>query len=192
NDEAAELSGVPTGRISLIVWALSGLLAGIAAILAGPTKPILSVALGGGGGAILSSSSNLLLRGLGAAMIGGLTNMPQVFAAGLVTVLLVAVVLPLPAGRPQLVLYSAVCVFAMIALSLVILTGWAGQVSLGHFTFVAFGAFVGGRLHQLGYPSFGSIGLTLLFAAIVSVVVGLPALRIRGLFLAVTTLAFAV
>jgi ABC-type branched-subunit amino acid transport system ATPase component/branched-subunit amino acid ABC-type transport system permease component len=268
NDEAASLSGVPTGRVSLVVWSLSGLLAGVAAILAGPTKPILAVALGGGGIA-MTSSSTLLLRGLGAAMIGGLTSMPQVFAAGLgigvvealvnwnyasagtadvvIAVLVVgsllvrrdlrkaatrggeeanwtlsarlsavpdhirrlprvraarlgavliallgAVVLPLGSSRPQLVLYSAICVYVIIALSLVVLSGWAGQVSLGHFTFVALGAIVGGRLHQLGYPAFGSIGLTLLFAAVASLVVGLPALRMRGLFLAVTTLAFAV
>ena len=41
---------------------------------------------------------------------------------------------------PQLVLYSAVLIYMMVCLSLVVLTGWAGQVSLGHFSFVALGA----------------------------------------------------
>src|SRR5205807_909789 len=49
NREAASLSGIPTAQVSMIVWSLSGLLAGVAAILAGPTKPILAAAFTGGG-----------------------------------------------------------------------------------------------------------------------------------------------
>jgi ABC-type branched-subunit amino acid transport system permease subunit len=79
----------------------------------------------------------------------------------------------------------------VIALSLTILTGWAGQLSLGQFAFVAVGALV--AAHQAD-----SVPLVLLvplggaIAAIAAVVVGLPALRIKGLYLAVSTLAFAV
>src|SRR5207248_7260865 len=82
NDEAAGLAGLPTRTVALIVWSLSGLLAGVAAILAGPTQPILVSAFTGQG-INLTSSSDLLVIGLGAAMIGGLTNLPQIFAAGL-------------------------------------------------------------------------------------------------------------
>jgi branched-chain amino acid transport system permease protein len=85
-----------------------------------------------------------------------------------------------------------VVIFVIIAISIVILTGWAGQVSLGQMSFVAFGAAVGAYATQTWHLD---LSLALLIAGLVGVVVamlvGLPALRLRGLFLAVTTLAFA-
>jgi ABC-type branched-subunit amino acid transport system permease subunit len=79
----------------------------------------------------------------------------------------------------------------VIALSLTVLTGWAGQVSLGQFGLVAVGALVAAHLGS-SFP----LPLLLLFAgavtAVVAVIVGLPALRMPGLFLAVTTLGFAI
>ena len=84
---------------------------------------------------------------------------------------------------------ARICIFGVIALSLTILTGWAGQVSLGQFGLVAVGAIIAAR-----FPDW-NLALLLPFAgvvtAIVAIVVGLPALRIRGLYLAVTTLSFA-
>jgi branched-chain amino acid transport system permease protein len=84
-------------------------------------------------------------------------------------------------------------VYAIVALSLVVLTGWAGQISLGQFAIAGLGATVAGDLVS-------KTGADLLFALVagatagmlVAVLIGLPALRVRGLFLAVTTLAFAV
>ncbi len=83
-------------------------------------------------------------------------------------------------------------IYGIIGVSLVILTGWAGQISLGHFGFVAVGAAVAGNLAaNVGLPfPVAVIGGTLA-AGVVAVAVGLPALRIQGLFLAVTTLAFS-
>ena len=78
----------------------------------------------------------------------------------------------------------------MIALSLTVLTGWAGQVSLGQFGLVAVGAVMAAHLGT-------SVPLVLLMpfagavTAVIAVLVGLPALRVRGLYLAVSTLAFA-
>ncbi len=82
--------------------------------------------------------------------------------------------------------------YGIIGISLVILTGWAGQISLGHFGFVAVGAAVAGNLAaNVGLPfPIAVIGGTLA-AGVVAVAIGLPALRIQGLFLAVTTLAFS-
>jgi branched-chain amino acid transport system permease protein len=87
---------------------------------------------------------------------------------------------------------SALLIYAVLGLSLVVLTGWAGQISLGQIGFFAFGAAFGGLVTQ----DWGlDLGLALLVVAIagaaVAVVVGLPALRKRGLELAVITLAFA-
>jgi ABC-type branched-subunit amino acid transport system ATPase component/ABC-type branched-subunit amino acid transport system permease subunit len=81
--------------------------------------------------------------------------------------------------------------FAMVILSLVVLTGWAGQISLGQVAFMAFGAAVGGSLALAGWPFLLCLLSAGIVGAFVAVLVGLPALRIKGLFLAVTTMAFA-
>jgi branched-chain amino acid transport system permease protein len=87
---------------------------------------------------------------------------------------------------------TAVAIFAIVTLSIVVLTGWAGQVSLGQMSFVAFGGAVG-AVATRSWDLDLAIALVLsgLVGAVVAVLVGLPALRLRGLFLAVTTLAFA-
>ncbi|HYZ91527.1 MAG TPA: branched-chain amino acid ABC transporter permease, partial [Actinomycetota bacterium] len=83
-------------------------------------------------------------------------------------------------------------IFAMALLSLVVLTGWAGQASLGQFAFVAIGAMVGGAItSRLGLSFWLALPTGAVIAAIVAMLIGLPALRIRGLFLAVVSLAFA-
>jgi branched-chain amino acid transport system permease protein len=87
---------------------------------------------------------------------------------------------------------GSVAVFSIIVLSIVVLTGWAGQVSLGQMAFAAVGGSVGALAAvewnldlALALPLCGICG------AVVAMVVGIPALRLRGLFLAVSTLAFA-
>src|SRR5260221_9463242 len=82
-------------------------------------------------------------------------------------------------------------IFALAALGLNILTGYAGQLSLGTAAFMAVGAFMAYnfvlRLPWLGIiPSFTLAGLC---AAAVGIVFGLPSLRIKGFYLAVATLA---
>jgi branched-chain amino acid transport system permease protein len=84
-------------------------------------------------------------------------------------------------------------VWAMVGVSLVVLTGWGGHISLGQFAVVGIGAFTTGNLlihTQLDF--FIVVILAGAAGAAVSLLVGLPALRIRGLFLAVTTLALAI
>jgi branched-chain amino acid transport system permease protein len=82
--------------------------------------------------------------------------------------------------------------YAIIGVSLVILTGWTGQISLGQYAIAGVGSAVAGGLaanHQWDF--FGAVFTGAMVGALVAVLVGLPALRIQGLFLAVTTLAFA-
>jgi branched-chain amino acid transport system permease protein len=87
---------------------------------------------------------------------------------------------------------TLIVIYATIGVSLVILTGWAGQISLGQYAIAGIGAAVAGGLAANHHWDFF---LTLIVAglagAAIAIVVGLPALRIQGLFLAVTTLAFA-
>jgi ABC-type branched-subunit amino acid transport system permease subunit len=104
--------------------------------------------------------------------------------------LLVAALLPLFVGVGHSYLMSQICIFAVIALSLTVLTGWSGQVSLGQFGFVAVGADIASHIGS-GLPLIVLLPVAGLATAVVSVLVGLTALRIRGLYLAVSTLGFA-
>ena len=87
---------------------------------------------------------------------------------------------------------SALLIYAILGLSLVVLTGWAGQVSLGQIGFFAIGSALGAKATQ-DWNLDLSLALVLVAAVggVVAIVVGLPALRRRGLELAVITLAFA-
>ena len=87
---------------------------------------------------------------------------------------------------------TLILIYAMIGVSLVILTGWAGQISLGQYAIAGIGSAVaGGLAANHGWDFFGALFTGALAGAFVAVLVGLPALRIQGLFLAVTTLSFA-
>jgi len=83
-------------------------------------------------------------------------------------------------------------VFALVAASLTVLTGWSGQVSLGQFAFLGVGAFIAARMFSHGWPVPAAMIVCGLIGAALAVVIGLPALRLTGLSLAVTTLGFAV
>lgn len=86
---------------------------------------------------------------------------------------------------------SAVFIYTLVAASIVVVTGWAGQVSLAQVAFMAVGGCVGaiatGDWHL-------DLSLALLVSGVAglvgAVIVGLPALRMKGLFLAVSTLGF--
>ena len=105
--------------------------------------------------------------------------------------LVVAAAAPLFVTEGRAFLYGRIELYAVIALSLTILTGWAGQLSLGHFGLVAVGSLVAAHLGE-SVPLVLLVPLGGLVTAVVAVIVGLPALRIKGLYLAVSTLAFAV
>ena len=81
---------------------------------------------------------------------------------------------------------------ALVALSLTVLTGWTGQLSLGQFALVGLGGMSTYSLvqHRVAFPV--AMVLAVLITAAAALLVGAPALRMRGLFLAVTTLALAV
>ena len=87
---------------------------------------------------------------------------------------------------------SALLIYAVLGLSLVMLSGWGGIVSLGHIAFFAIGAAVTGFVvGEWGADLFAGLVLAMVAGAAVAAVVGVPALRLRGLYLAVTTFAFA-
>jgi branched-chain amino acid transport system permease protein len=111
---------------------------------------------------------------------------PALFAA--LAVLLVVIPIFMQPSRVNLL--GVGILFAMVGMSLILLTGWTGQISLGQMAFYGFGAAVAGTLFLHGWNFFICLVGAGLVGASVAVVIGLPALRIRGPFLAVATLAF--
>ena len=261
NTERAALLGISVGKLSTIVWALAGLLAGAGVTLTGTlTTP----------GVAAGFAPSVLLPALAAAVVGRMRSLPTAVAAaiaisivtqacqfsltrdlplidlGLFLVVAIGLLVqqrrtlrggdevasawqaseeqrPIPkellgvpsvritrrvlvalglvlvgiypfvASTGQTNLGGVIALHAIVALSLVVLTGWAGQVSLGQFAFAAIGAVVAGALtSRLGLSFWLALPVATAFTAAFAVGVGIPALRIRGLFLAVTTFGFAV
>ncbi len=102
------------------------------------------------------------------------------------------VVLPLTA-TPYLItgILIPFLIFTLAAIGLNVLTGYAGQLSLGTAAFMAVGAFATYNfvLRVPGIPILAAFALSGVVAALVGIVFGLPSLRIRGFYLAVATLA---
>jgi branched-chain amino acid transport system permease protein len=97
---------------------------------------------------------------------------------------------PYLASAFYLDLASQVFLASIGALSLMLLTGYAGQVSLGHAGLLAAGAFTAGILSkELAAPIYVTIPAAAVTGAVLGVIFGLPSLRLRGLYLAVSTLA---
>lgn len=100
--------------------------------------------------------------------------------------------LPLFANSYLLNLATTVAVAAVAVIGLNFLSGVAGQLSLGHAGFLAIGAYTHAILTtDYGWPGLLTLPVAGALAAIASIVVGLPSLRLRGLYLALTTLGFS-
>ena len=107
----------------------------------------------------------------------------------LATVVVLVVGYPFVVSPGNVQVGSLVLAYALVALSLLVLTGWTGQISLGQLAFGAVGAYVAAVCHApflLALPLGGVAG------AMAAVLVGIPALRLQGLHLAVISMAFAV
>ncbi len=104
---------------------------------------------------------------------------------------LVAVLLALPMlASSYLIGFATIVFITMIAvLGLQVTTGMAGQINLGQSAFVGVGAFAAAKLSSLDVPFFLAIPLAGLAAALVGVLFGLPAVRVKGFYLALTTFA---
>ena len=84
-----------------------------------------------------------------------------------------------------------VMIYAIVGVGLVLLSGYAGQVSIGHAAFLAIGAYTAAVAQQYGLPLFVYLPLACLLTGLIGYLVGLPALRLHGIYLAIATFAFA-
>ena len=87
---------------------------------------------------------------------------------------------------------SYLFIMCIASLGLMVLVGYTGQVSLGHSAFIAIGAYTHTWLLSQGVPFGMSILMASCFSGAIGLVIGLPAIRVSGLYLAMVTLAFAI
>lgn len=99
-------------------------------------------------------------------------------------------VLPLFASNYFMDVMINIAITVIAALGLQIIVGFTGQISLGHAAFMAVGAYTSAILStHLGMSFWIAMPLAALFAGLLGIVIAMPALRIRGFYIAVTTLA---
>jgi branched-chain amino acid transport system permease protein len=111
----------------------------------------------------------------------------------LAVLLAVACVLPFVLSNYRTFQAALVLVYAIALLGLNILTGYNGQISLGHGAFYAVGAYVAAILmDQAGFPYWATIPVAGAVCLLVGFLFGLPALRLEGLYLALATFALGV
>jgi branched-chain amino acid transport system permease protein len=115
----------------------------------------------------------------------------QVAGYGGLAVLIIWIATSQPDFRVQR--FSLVAAFAVAVLGLNLVTGYSGQISLGHSAFFGLGAYMSAILvADYGWPYYATLPVVLVGGGVAGFIVGLPALRIRGLYLALVTLALAI
>lgn len=88
----------------------------------------------------------------------------------------------------EISLLTSMAISVLFALSLNLITGFCGQISLGHAAFLGIGAYLSALLAKNGMPFLATLPLAMLLAGAIGVVVGLASLRVRADFLAITTM----
>lgn len=111
-----------------------------------------------------------------------------VFWYGLLLLALLAA--PWLMGDYWLAQLTFVLIYGIAGLGLMLLTGYTGLFSIGHAAFLGVGAYTEAVLSNAGLPFPIPMACAALLAAAVGIVVGLPALRVKGIYLAIATLAF--
>jgi len=112
---------------------------------------------------------------------------------GLAVLLACAFALPFAVSNYRVFQFNMVLVYAIVLLGLNMLTGYNGQISLGHGAFYAIGAYVAAILmDRFGWPYWSTLPVAGLACFVSGFLFGLPALRLRGHYLALATFALAV
>ena len=112
----------------------------------------------------------------------------QVFWYALLAVALLALPLVLPEYLVGQMVF--ILIYCIIGLGLMLLIGFTGQISLGHAAFLAVGAYTEALLQARGVPFAVSLAAAALLSGLAGILVGLPALRLKGIYLAIATMAF--
>ena len=121
------------------------------------------------------------------------TAYPLLFSwAGRATFVFFALAVSWVTGSATNDILVMVMIYAIVGVSLTVLMGYTGQISLGHWALAGFGAFAAANLYgRLNVPFLVMIPMVFVIGCVLSLVIGLPALRIKGLYLAVVTVTFS-
>jgi branched-chain amino acid transport system permease protein len=112
--------------------------------------------------------------------------------AGILGVLVVAAALPFMLSNFRLFQFTQVYIYAIALLGLNLLTGYNGQISLGHGAFYAIGAYVSAiMMDRWSIPYGWTLPVAGVLCLVVGFLFGLPALRLEGLYLALATFSLA-
>lgn len=124
--------------------------------------------------------------------MGGMhINRTRLIIVGLLVV--IAFALPFVVGSYRVFQFNLVLVYAIVLLGLNILTGYNGQISLGHGAFYAIGAYVAAiMMDHWGLPYWATIPAAGVVCFVAGFLFGLPALRLRGHYLALATFALGI
>ncbi|HEY6512764.1 MAG TPA: branched-chain amino acid ABC transporter permease [Burkholderiaceae bacterium] len=112
----------------------------------------------------------------------------QAFWYGLLLATLL--IAPWSVGDYWMTQLSFILIYSIAGLGLMVLAGFTGLASLGHAAFLGVGAYTQAYLLSHGWPFLLALPCAAALSAAVGVVVGLPALRVKGIYLAIATLAF--
>jgi ABC-type branched-subunit amino acid transport system ATPase component/ABC-type branched-subunit amino acid transport system permease subunit len=119
------------------------------------------------------------------------SNIILVLAAAILLPVLTAHAMPLVFTPTDSLVLAEAASLAIAAIALNLLTGYAGQISLGHAALLGVGAFASGLVtSKLGLPMWIGLPAAAVVAGLVALLIGFPALRLRGLYLAMVTIAF--
>ena len=86
--------------------------------------------------------------------------------------------------------FAFIAMYSIATVGLMLLTGYTGQVSMGHAAFFGIGAYTSAILTTKGVPFLLALPAAGLLAGVVGIFIGLPALRLSGLYLAIATMGF--
>ncbi|MBI5602298.1 MAG: branched-chain amino acid ABC transporter permease [Deltaproteobacteria bacterium] len=123
---------------------------------------------------------------------GEVLVLPSRIIVGLFVVFLLG--LPLISQNPYLIrILILTSIFAILAASWDLLSGFTGQMNFGHALFFGVGAYASALLHiNVHIPPWGSIPLGGVAAVLAGLIIGIPCLRLKHTYLALTTLAFPI
>lgn len=110
--------------------------------------------------------------------------------AGLLAAAAVVLILPLVLEQYKLYLASLTLVYVIVAIGLNLTLGYAGQISLAHAAFTAFGAYAVAILSRAGVPFEAGLAAGAAIAFVCGLALGFPALKVRHHYLAMVTLGF--
>ena len=103
--------------------------------------------------------------------------------------LLVLALCPLVVSEFWMAQVNIILIYSLVGFGTMVLLGYTGQLSFGHAAFFGLGAFVQAYFTNLGWPFFAALAVSIFINVVLGALIALPALRVKGIFLGVATLA---